>query len=177
MTWYAVRTKPGSQKPQREYAVEKTRSAKGYRIVPSLNPNLSAIERALSDAGIDFYMPAERRLQRDRLRPYLWKSRRFALMVGYVFVRDPSWYALAETPGIAGIVEAGGRPMPIDFMDLLAVFNAEMAALIKFQEESRLARKAIRKAAKTDPSLQKIVEKLDIAGTITVPLDIAALAA
>src|SRR6185312_7958243 len=100
MTWYAVRTKPGSQKPQREYAVEKTRSVKGYRIVPSLNPNLSAVERALSDAKIDYYMPAESRLQRDRVRPYLWKARRFALLVGYTFVRDPNWYVLAETQGI-----------------------------------------------------------------------------
>ena len=45
-TWYAVRTAPGAQMPQREYIVEKLidengkpRGKKGYRIVPSLNPN------------------------------------------------------------------------------------------------------------------------------------------
>ncbi len=170
MTWYAIRTAPGAQMPQREYAVEKTRGKKGYRIVPSLNPNLSAVERSLSDAGYEYYMPAERRLQRDRLRPYLWKSRRFALMVGYVFVRNVHW-GILDVPGVAGIVESDGNPMPVDFLDILHVWEHECLTLIEFQEQSRLARQAIRRAAKTDPSLQKIVDKLDIQGTITVPLD------
>lgn len=172
MTWYAVKTLPGAQLPQREYAVEKTRSKKGYRIVPSLNPNMSAVERALSDAGFTYYMPAERRLMRDRLRPYVWKSRRYPLLIGYVFVRDAHWGVL-DVPGVSGIVAFEGEPMPIDFLDLLKVWEAEVGALINFQEDSRQARQAIRKAAKTDPSLQKIVDKLDIAGEITVPLEVA----
>src|SRR5690606_23147965 len=95
--WYAVRTVPGSQKPQREFVTEITGSKKGYRIVPSLNPNYSAIELALSKSGFIYYMPAEKRLVRDRRRTDLYKTRRFALMVGYVFVRDPhSFYALQE---------------------------------------------------------------------------------
>lgn len=178
MTWYAIRTVPGSQMPQREFIVEPTTlgkdgkpRGKGYRIVPSLNPNLSAIERALGDAGIAHYMPVERRLMRDRLRPFLWKSRRFALIVGYMFVRDPDWGKLHDVPGVQGVVGIEGVPMPVDFLDMLKLFDAERAADIEFQNKSRLARQAIRKAAKTDPSLQKIVDKLDIAGTITVPID------
>lgn len=177
MTWYAIRTAPGSQKPQREYEVEKTKSKRGYRIVPSLNPNMSAVERALSDAGVVFYMPSERRLQRDRLRPYLWKSRRFALMVGYIFVRDPDWSKLYQTPGVSGVVSVDGEPMPIDFFDILKVWEAETRYVIEFQDQSRLARQVLRKAAKTDPSLQKIVDKLDIAGTITVQRETDPLAA
>ncbi|WP_334625391.1 hypothetical protein [Rhizobium johnstonii] len=55
---------PGAQKPEREYLVEKTDSkrGKGYRIVPSLNPNVSAVERALSNNKFTYYMPAEKRL-------------------------------------------------------------------------------------------------------------------
>lgn len=179
MTWFAVRTSPGAQMPQREFVLEKTDPrrdkdgnpiSKGYRIVPTINNNLSAIERVLIDVGIDFYMPSERRLVRDRRRPYLWKAHRRALIVGYLFVRDPDWSKLIDLPGIAGVVGIGGNPLKIDFFDILKVYEAEMKELIKFQEDSRSARQQLRKLAKKDPAVQKIVEKLDIAGTITVPI-------
>lgn len=177
--WYAVRTAPGSQKPQREYAVETTSPGKdgkprgkGYRIVPSLNPNMSAIERSLADAGFEFWMPAEKRLVRDRRHTDLWKVRRFALMVGYVFVRDPADFGkLASVPGVSGVVSDGyGRPLAIDFLDVLAVRAAEAEADVEFDRRSRMARQNLRKSAKTDPRLKKLVEKLDIAGNLTVPL-------
>lgn len=171
MTWYAIRTEPGAQLPQREYAVEKTRSRKGYRIVPSLNPNLSAIERVLTDAGITYYMPVEKRLMRDRLKPYLWKQRRFALIVGYVFVRDPHWHKLVDMPGVAGVVGSFDKPLAIDFLDVLKLFDAERTTEIEFLAESKKARQHLRKLAKSQPELQKIVDQLDIAGTISVPLD------
>lgn len=121
MTWYAIRTMPGAQMPQREYAVEETSlgadgrpRGKGYRIVPSLNPNMSAVERALSDAGFSYYMPVARRLIRDRRKPDLWKPRRFAMLLGYMFVRDVvDFRALEETPGVAGTVRNAGVPVPI----------------------------------------------------------------
>lgn len=176
--WYAVRTAPGSQKPQREYLVEKTdskRSKKGYRIVPSLNPNMSAIERALEDGGFECWMPAEKRLVRDRRHTDLWKVRRFALMVGYVFVKAPhDFHLLEKIAGVASIVRnADGEPMGIDFLDLLAVRAAEADADAEFDRQSRMARQKLRKNAKTDPRLQKLVAKLDIGGTITVPMQAA----
>lgn len=179
MTWYAIRTVPGAQKPQREYEIEKTRSAKGYRVVPSLDPQVSAVEKALGARGFVYYMPAEKRLQRDRLRPFLWKSRRFALMVGYVFVRDPhNWTTLRETPGVAGIVaNRDGQPLEISILEILTIRAAEAAAEVEFDKQSREARKRLRKAAKTDPGLKAIVDKLDIAGTISLPLDSEVLAA
>lgn len=172
MTWYAIRTVPGSQKPQREYVVETTDRGKGYRIVPSLNPNISAIERSLSSAGFTYYMPAEKRLQRDRLKPYLWKSRRFALMVGYIFVRDPhDWRALLEAPGVAGIVtDLSGKPHVVDFLDMLKIRSAEGAAESTFDADLRRARQGLRKAAKKRPELQKLVSELDIMGTMTITL-------
>lgn len=176
MTWYAVRTKPGAQKPQREYAVEQTVSSRGYRIVPSLNPNLSAVERALADNGFTFYMPAEKRLIRDRQHTDLWKVRRFALLVGYIFLLDPhDWLLLSETPGVAGVVrDASGKPLPIALGDILMVRSAEAKAEVDFDNKSRQARAIVRKKAKTDPRLKMLVSRLDIAGAISMPLDAAA---
>lgn len=173
--WFAVRTEPGSQKPKREYIVEKTDSkrGKGYRIVPSLDPNMSAIEKALADNKISFYMPAEKRLVRDRRHTDLWKVRRFALIVGYVFVHRPhDWDILKNTRGVQGIVQtADGEPLAIDLMDILALRAAESEAEVEFDRQSRNARQNVRKRAKKDPRLQKLVAKLDIAGNLTVPQD------
>ncbi len=180
--WYAIKTVPGSQKPQREYVVETTGRGKGYRIVPSLDPNISAVERSLGDAGFTYYMPAEKRLIRDRRHTDLWKVRRFALMVGWVFVRtamdNETQAALMGTPGVLGLVcSIEGRPLPIDLADILLVRAAEADAEVEFDKQTRDARKKLRKNAKTDPRLKMLVEKLDIAGTISMPLDSEALAA
>jgi hypothetical protein len=175
--WYAIRTVPGAQKPRREFHVEMTGRpdrkprGKGYRIVPSLNPNLSAIEKALNDSGFDCYMPAEKRLIRDRRHTDLWKVRRFALMVGYIFVRDPhDWSELKKVPGVAGIVQnADGNPLALDILDVMAIRAAEAKAEADFDTQSRNARQNLRKKAKTDARLQMLIKKLDIAGTISVP--------
>lgn len=186
--WFAVKTVPGSQKPQREYVVEtlldkdgKSRG-KGYRIVPSLDPNISAVERALGDAGFTYYMPAEKRLIRDRRHTDLWKVRRFALMVGWVFVYtkmdDEVRARLMAIPGVAGMVcSIEGGPVPIGLADILLVRAAEADAEVEFDTQARAARRQLRKHAKTDPRLKMLVEKLDIAGAISMPLDSEVLAA
>lgn len=179
MAWYAIRTVPGAQTPQREYLVEDTSGPKGYRVVPSLNPNYSAVELALSRAGYSYYMPAEKRLVRDRRHTDLWKVRRFALMVGYIFVRDiGSESAILDVPGVAGVVKGpSGRPLEIDLADILMVRAAEAAAEVVFDNQTRAARKKLRKNAKVDRRLQHLVDRLDIAGTISMPLDSDVLAA
>lgn len=178
--WFAVRTVPGAQKPQREYTVEPTTigkdgnpRGKGYRIVPSLNPNLSAVERSLTLAGFQYWMPSEKRLVRDRKHTDLWKVRRFALMVGYVFVNSPHDFGkLEDVPGVAGVVRnSNGDPLAIDFLDIMKVRAAEAEAEVAFDRRSRQARANLRKNAKTDPRLKMLVDKLDIAGAITVPLE------
>lgn len=180
MAWYVVRTAPGAQKPKRRYETEKTALGKdgkplgkGYRIVPSLDPQVSAVERALQDNGFRIYMPAEKRLVRDRRHTDLWKVRRFALMVGYVFVMDPhDWYLLSETPGVSGVVaDHTGSPLPVRLDEILQVRAAEAMAEVDFDNQTRAARKKVRLKAKKDPRLQMLVEKLDIAGTISMPLD------
>jgi hypothetical protein len=181
--WFAVKTVPGAQKPQREYTVEQTTPdkngnvrGKGYRIVPSLNPNMSAVERSLTLAGFQYWMPSEKRLVRDRKHTDLWKVRRFALMVGYVFINNPRDFGkLEDVPGVSGVVRDGyGRPLPIDFLDVMKVRSAEADAEVEFDKRSRMARANLRKRAKEDPRLRMLVEKLDIAGNITVPLSIVA---
>lgn len=171
MTWYAIRTAPGSQLPQREFKAIKTRSRKGYRIDASVDPDQSMIERSLSHAGIRHWMPCEKRLQRDRRKTHVWRTRRFALMVGYVFVRNPDWFALYDVPGVLGVVGCEGSPMPIDILDILLVRSMEAKSEAAFDLESKKARQAVRRAAKRDPKLQKLVDRFDIAGLVSVPLD------
>lgn len=136
MTWYAIRTLPGAQMPQREYSVETTTlgadgrpRGKGYRIVPSLNADVSAVERALKDAGFAHYMPVERRVVRDRKKAHHYTTRRFALILGYVFVEDiEDWPTLEAVPGVAGIVGTKGRPLPIPGKDIELLQEAEEIA-------------------------------------------------
>ncbi len=169
--WYAVKTKPGAQMPQREYAVETTRSRKGYRIVPSLNANLSAVERALSDAGFTHYMPAEKRLIRDRRHTNLWKPRRFALLVGYVFVRGPlDFLALEGVSGVEQIVKVQGVPMPVDLLDILTLRSMEAVAEEQFDRMSEIAYKTLRSKAKNDPRLRSILHKLGQAADLVPSL-------
>lgn len=160
MTWYAIRTLPGAQLPQREYQVEATEldtdgkpRGKGYRIVPSLNPNVSAIERALRNNGFIHYMPVEKRLVRDRRKTDLWKGRRFPLLLGYVFVQDvEDWPLLSATPGVAGIVGSCGVPLPIAIMDILMLRTMEADAEAEFDREveqrEAMARRVSRNKAK-----------------------------
>lgn len=168
--WFAVRTVPGSQKPQRLFELEKTKSKKGYRITPSLNPNISAIELALQQRGFEVWMPSESRLVRDRRHTDLWKPRRFALLVGYVFVHDPSdWARLKATEGVLGVVEDfKGKPLPIVWDDILMLRGVEAKSEGEFLQACRSARQTLRKKAKTDPRLDKLIRKLDIAGKFTV---------
>lgn len=165
MTWYAIRTLPGAQMPQREYAVETNTlgaggrpRGKGYRIVPSLDPNISAVERALSNGGFSHYMPVERRLVRDRKKTDLWKPRRFALLLGYVFVEDVTdWVRLEETPGVASTVRSMGKPMPIPvgeiamLRDMEAEAEAKLQRLIE-QREAQARRLPRRKTGSIFPS-------------------------
>lgn len=179
MTWYCLTTIPGAQLPKREYKTEITKSRKGYRFTVATNHDLSAIERELEARGLEYYMPTEKRLVRDRRHTDLWKIRRFALMVGYVFIRRPtSWDMILGTvntpgiPGVQGVVRsAEGQPFPIDIMDILRMRQMEAEYDARFDVQSKNARAKLRKQAKTDPRLKKLIGVLDTAGKFTVPVN------
>lgn len=147
--------------PQREYAVETTAlgkdgrpRGKGYRIVTSLDPDISAVERSLSNAGFIHYMPIEKRLVRDRKKTNLWKPRRFALLLGYVFVKDVErWADLEATPGVASVVRSQGRPMAIRGDDILMLEGMEAEAEARyrqaFEQREAAERRVTRKKAAT----------------------------
>jgi len=180
--WYAVRTVPGAQLPQREYATEPTAlgkdgkpRGKGYRIVVSLDPRKSAIEKSLSDAGFSYYMPAEKRLIRDRRRTDLWKVRRFALMVGWVFVRSPhNWTKLRKTPGVLDPTPgADGMPLRVDLMDILMLRAVEAESEVEFDRAALNQVRAIRRKARIhgDRRLQKLIDSLNVAGSVRLSVD------
>lgn len=126
MSWYVVRTAPGAQMPQREYAVEDTHSRKGYRIVPSLNPNVSAVERALSQNGFTHYMPTEMKVIRDRRKTGTWITRRYALLPGYMFVYAPHDFRLLdETQGVLGKLGVDGVPLVMSVVDMMTMRTIE----------------------------------------------------
>lgn len=143
MTWHAIRTLPGAQMPQREYQVEPTEAAlnghsngKGYRIVPSLNPKMSAVERSLWDAGYRFYMPCEFKVIRNRSKTNSFTVRRFAMLQGYVFVAGvEDWLTLRNLPGVAGIVAIDGEPLPIHIADIVKLRAHEAASEAKADRE------------------------------------------
>lgn len=131
--------------PQREYTVEKPSEInpdmtgfgrKGYRIVPSLNPKMSAIERALNDIGVQHYMPADYRVIRNRKKTGVYELRRFALLPGYVFVYNVTdWLKLREAPGVAGIVGIDGVPLKISIVDIIALRSFEAKSQAKADKE------------------------------------------
>lgn len=124
--WHAIRTSVGAQLPRREYTVDKTETGKGYRISPSLNTKMSAIERALNDIGVQHYMPAEFRMIRNRKKTGIYELRRFALIPGYVFVHGVTdWLTLRNAPGVAGIVAIDGVPLQISIVDIITLRTIE----------------------------------------------------
>ena len=186
MSWIAVRTHPGAQMPQREYLVEQQRinpnhgRGKGYRIVPSLNPSVSAIERALKDAGFVCYMPSEKRLIRDRLRTDLWKTRRYALLLGYVFVQAPcNLLKLTEVPGVAGIVGTKGEPLPVAITDILHLRTVEAKAEAEFDRASINTQRSLRKKARNqgDKKLKALLDSFSVTGTTTIEVGTKLVAA
>jgi transcription antitermination factor NusG len=161
VTWHAIRTSPGAQQPQREFVVEPTKLSKdgrpigkGYRIVPSLNPGVSAIERSLADNGFRFYMPCDKIAVRDRRKTGVWTTRRFPLLRGYVFVHDPhDWRLLDEMPGVVAIVGSkGGEPYSVDLLDIIRLRSIE--AVKTAEADEAVAKRNRLRGAKASTALK-----------------------
>lgn len=145
------------------YSAEAFKVRKGYRLVSCVNETVSNIEKALTDAGFDCWMPSEARLVRDRRRPYLFKARRLALLPGYVLVREPYCFeALLEVPGVYEIVRNGeGYPAPLSISDIVSIRRAEAHQEVVGDKAQRVAEAELRAAAKADPDIRRIIAGLD----------------
>lgn len=151
MTWYAIRTSPGAQRPKREYWTESENEdgrpvggKKGYRIVSGIASDHSAVELALRDAGFTYYMPVEFATVRNRNKPGLYELRRFALLKGYLFVSeiaDGDWPRLTAVPGIQGAVANCGRPFAISTMDLFRLRMFEQNSRDEAQKRAESLRR------------------------------------
>jgi len=170
MIWYALRTVPGFQVPQRERWKEPNASAlagvargKGFRMASSVNPECSVIETELGRAGFTYYMPAEFMAVRNRHNKGVYELRRFALLKGYTFVseiHDADWPRLCAVAGVHSVIaDTGGKALPINSIDIhrlrmyeqssRAEATAKVGALMREAENhARNSRKAIAKAAR-----------------------------
>jgi transcription antitermination factor NusG len=164
--WYAIRTTPGAQQPKREFWPESedengnsVGGRKGYRIASGINPDYSAVELALKDAAFTYYMPAEFAVVRNRHKRGVYELRRFPLLKGYMFVgdlEDADWPRLMDVRGVSGVVAFGGRPFPVNAVDLfrLRLFEAncrdeaQAKAASLSKSEERIAREKVKLASR-----------------------------
>lgn len=143
--WYAVKTRPGTQR-QAKPRVGEAADRKGEFI----------IERNLRDAGFDIFMPSTyREIRHHKTEEFIVK--RFPLMVGYSFVNDPhSFWALSECDGVSAILGIAGMPMRISTADVKSIREAEdreveqmeRRRLARIQKEKQLDRKLTRREAR-----------------------------
>ena len=138
--WLAIRTTPGAQMPQRQFETELTTRGKGYRIVTSLCANVSAVERALSEAGYQHYMPAEFKVIRNRKKTGVYELRRFPLLQGYMFVHGVTDFErLRGVPGVAGLLVShiGDQRIPINVsvVDIITMRTIEANSHTKADKE------------------------------------------
>jgi len=157
-----LRLLPGSQSPRRRFEVENARKTvqnpKGYRIVTSLDPRVSAIERELSERGISCFMPAEFRAVRSRTKANLWTMRRNALLPGYIFVSgNAEWRSI---PGVFGLLhDADGNPLLLSAIDMMSLrtaeANSEAAAEHYIEQQRREAVTGLSKSARRSLKLAK----------------------
>lgn len=167
--WFAVRTAPGAQMPRREYAVESTTldkegkpRGKGYRLVPSIDPSHSAIEKALTERGFVSYMPVEFKVVRNRAKTDAYTIRRFPLLPGYVFVYDVrDWLTLRDkTPGVAGVVRTcEGVPLPISVLDIITLRTIEARSEAKADHDIGAIARSNDKAARKQVAAALMIAK------------------
>jgi len=146
--WFAIKTMPGFQTPNRERwsvpsvsAIDGHARGRGYTMASGLDPSRSKIEANLDAAGFIHYMPAEYRAVRNRQKAGVYELRRFALLKGYMFVEianDAGWYRLYDVVGVQGVVDNCGKPFAISPIDLfrLRMFEQNSKAAAKASAES-----------------------------------------
>ncbi len=135
MSWYAIKTRPGTQRPATP-RIGEAEDRKGEFI----------IERNLRDADIEIYMPSFRKdIKHHRTKELI--ERRFAMIVGYSFVYLPTgdFYRLSRVEGVTAILGVAGYPLRISDFEVASIRQAEDMAGSALQRERDARKKRSRK--------------------------------
>jgi len=121
--WYAVRLKPGAARPSKH------------------DERYTNIEFALGSAGIEHYMPLERReIIHHRTKKPIDKS--YPLIPGYAFVYDvEDWLDLHRTDFVAGVLGVQGTPLRLPSQEIDEIRSAE-AVILEEYERAKAKRRA-----------------------------------
>jgi hypothetical protein len=120
--WYAIRLKPNAQRPSKQ------------------NERLTNIEFALSQEGIDHYMPLERReiIHHRTKKPI---DKRYPLIPGYAFVSGVNdWLQLHKCDFVAGVLGVRGTPLSILPSHIEAIMQAEECIMVEYERQKALRR-------------------------------------
>lgn len=140
--WYAVKARPGTQRP-----------AAARVGAPADRKGETIIERNLRDQGFDVFMPTTvREVRHHRTDEFIIK--RFPLMVGYAFVRQPrDFYTLSDCDGVSAILGVAGCPLRIPATDIENIRAAETA------EREAMERRRARRIEKENQAGRKLTRK------------------
>lgn len=120
--WYAIRLKPNAQRLSKQ------------------DSRLTNIEFALSQGGIEHYMPQERReIIHHRTKKPIDKC--YPLIPGYAFVSGvQDWLQLHRCDFVAGVLGVRGMPMSIRTAHIDAIKMAEEKILNDYEQAKALYR-------------------------------------
>ena len=129
-TWYAVRTAPGAQRPDKR------------------DDRFTKLERELTDHGFDCYQPMEMRdIVHHRSKKLITKS--YPLIPGYAFVTGvTNFWALSECKTVSGVLGIEGEPMTIMPREIEAIREAERSIFEELATERRRRAMARRKVTR-----------------------------
>ncbi len=166
MSWYAIKTRPGTQRPATP-RIGEPEERKGEFI----------IERSLRDADIEIFMPSFRKdIKHHRTKELI--ERRFAMIVGYSFVYLPSgdFYRLSRVDGVTAILGVDGCPARISDFEVSSIREAEEMAGASLQRERDARKKRSRKQLQDefpkDVTIRIAPEHRLVGGMLATVLDV-----
>ncbi|MGN7738268.1 transcription termination/antitermination protein NusG [Ensifer sp. 22564] len=166
MSWYAIKTRPGTQRSATP-RIGETEDRKGEFI----------IERNLRDADIEIYMPSFRKdIKHHRTKELI--ERRFAMIVGYSFVYLPTgdFYRLSRVDGVTAILGVAGYPLRISDFEVASIRQAEEMAGSALQRErdarKKRSRKQLQQEFPKDSAVRIAPEHRLVGGMLATVLDV-----
>ncbi|OOG61962.1 transcription termination/antitermination protein NusG [Sinorhizobium sp. A49] len=127
MSWYAIKTRPGTQRLATP-RVGETEDRKGEFI----------IERNLRNADFEIFLPSTQIVYKHH-KTKKTLEKRAAMLVGYAFIYMPrSFYELSQVDGVSAVLGIAGRPMPIAEKIIQAIREAEDECVERIQRAKRM---------------------------------------